>query len=680
MALEDVVQSVEVQVNVTGADEAEARIGKLGESIQGLSEAANDAMTGRGGGGGGGGIKGLDDAFKNIGTTAAASFAQILSGVTSGNLTGLATLMGGPVAGSFTAAAEQISAFIDQQDAAILKTASMAKQFGSTPIEIQGMSAALGEAGVSSQRFERLVTRMSQRVATDYASMMKNIRTDNDTAESAALRLTKAQEALQESYGVPKEAFAAQDKYIEQRERSIAVDQAQEAVREQALKSIPHVTKALQDGIKAGKEAADVADTDINTLVKSIENMSRVGQGPAKPEQVLKNMMEAIRTGAIGGQQALALLNSEMGRMSRPGAGYAGGDAQRFIQFAKDGGWDKMQEATKEIAKTGLGLTDEDTKRASDAISKMEKLDQVWKSFEEKVGGGLSPTKGALAEGLTDLLECLPTAIERLQTAIDKVKPGGKEKSFWDALFGAMPDSWQKAFKDAEKAQDELFKKSKEARENREVPPGTTVGGQPVAPPGTWPVRVVRFGMGAPPGGTAEIYHVPKEGEAAPPPAAPGASGAPPGTSPVRVVRFGMGAPPGGTAEIYHVPKRARQRRLPPRRVLLARRPARRRSELSVSVWARRPAVRPKSIMFPKRARTSVMVRALAWNKQAVPRACRQINARRLCGAIWLPRPASRLRVRGHQQASPDRARARPRRPEKTSAYSLAASLVRSSA
>ena len=511
MALEDVVQSVEVQVNVTGADEAEARIGKLGESIQGLSEAANDAMTGRGGGGGGGGIKGLDDAFKNIGTTAAASFAQILSGVTSGNLTGLATLMGGPVAGSFTAAAEQISAFIDQQDAAILKTASMAKQFHTTPDVIQGMSAALGEAGVSTQGFERLINRMAQRVATDYSSMMRNIRTDNDTAESAALRLTKAQEALQESYGVPKEAFAAQDKYIEQRERSIAVDQAQEAVREQTLKSIPHITSALKEGMTAGKQMADVAEADINTLTKSFENMSRVGTGPADPMMVMKNLMEAIRTGAIDDQKALALLKTEMGSMRAQGV--AGQDPQRFIEFAHNDGWQKFLAAQREIREHGLGLTDTDIQKARDATTAGEKFGEVWSNVEKKSAAALSPIKTAVENFASD----------KLLNFVDNVRILGDA---WHRLGGTVKDNTPGWFSDW------LSGKDSHNRKNKTI----------------WDA----LGMEEPE--WLKKLH-PATAAAAPPPAAPGASGAPPGTSPVRVVRFGMGAPPGGTTEIYHVPK-----------------------------------------------------------------------------------------------------------------------------
>ena len=122
----------------------------------------------------------------------------------------------------------------------------MAKEFGTTAPVMQGMKSSFEEAGVSGAGFERLVNRMSRQVATDYPDMMRNVSESNLRSQKSALgleeaqhavqksfegngpeqatqRLQEAQEKLQESYGVPKEAFAAQDKLRDRRKDQLAV-------------------------------------------------------------------------------------------------------------------------------------------------------------------------------------------------------------------------------------------------------------------------------------------------------------------------------------------------------------------------------------------------------------------------------------------------------------------------
>ena len=115
------------------------------------------------------GIEGLSGAFKNLGMVGADAFSNLLGQVSHGEISGLATLLGGPMAGSVTKVAEQLLEFSHAQSEATIKNAAMAKQFGTTPEIMQGIGAAMSDAGVSSQTFERLVNRMSQRVAQDYS-------------------------------------------------------------------------------------------------------------------------------------------------------------------------------------------------------------------------------------------------------------------------------------------------------------------------------------------------------------------------------------------------------------------------------------------------------------------------------------------------------------------------------
>src|SRR5208282_6425189 len=135
MALEDVVQGVQVNVKTDGVDDAKDAIGGLDKAIGDLSKTAESATGGRAGGG----IGGLSKAFSDLSTVGSEAFANIAKSAASGDITGLATLVGGPVAGSFAEAGKALGEFMEKQDAAILKNVAMAKELGTTPDVVQGL-------------------------------------------------------------------------------------------------------------------------------------------------------------------------------------------------------------------------------------------------------------------------------------------------------------------------------------------------------------------------------------------------------------------------------------------------------------------------------------------------------------------------------------------------------------
>jgi len=112
MALEDVVQGVKVNVSTDGVDDATSKIGQLDKAIGDLSKTAGDAAQG-GGGAQGGGIGGLTKAFSDLNTTGAEAFAQIARQASSGDLTGLATLFGGKIAGGVVEAGKALGEFME---------------------------------------------------------------------------------------------------------------------------------------------------------------------------------------------------------------------------------------------------------------------------------------------------------------------------------------------------------------------------------------------------------------------------------------------------------------------------------------------------------------------------------------------------------------------------------------
>src|SRR6185312_732076 len=201
MALEDVVQGVKVNVTAEGIDEVKSALGQLDKAVGDLSKSADTATGSRGGGGGGGsGVVGLSDAFKDLSNTGAEAFAQIARGVSSGDITGLATLLGGRLGGSVAEAGKAFANFIETQDRVILQNAALAKELGTTPAVVQSLRDGFEGAGVSGAGFERLLGRMSRRISTDYPDMMRNISESNLKARKSALDLEEAQRNLQKTY------------------------------------------------------------------------------------------------------------------------------------------------------------------------------------------------------------------------------------------------------------------------------------------------------------------------------------------------------------------------------------------------------------------------------------------------------------------------------------------------
>ena len=251
MALEDVVQGVKVNVSTDGVDDATSKIGQLDKAIGDLSKTAGDAAQG-GGGAQGGGIGGLTKAFSDLNTTGAEAFAQIARQASSGDLTGLATLFGGKIAGGVVEAGKALGEFMEAQTEAGIRNAAMAKQFGTTPGVMQDIKESFESAGVSTQGFQRLVSRMSRQVQTDYPEMQRNVQESNlksaksaldleeahraviksfsdNTPQHAAINLAEAQERLQIARGVPKEVFEMQDRFRDQQKAELAVSDALEA-------------------------------------------------------------------------------------------------------------------------------------------------------------------------------------------------------------------------------------------------------------------------------------------------------------------------------------------------------------------------------------------------------------------------------------------------------------------
>ena len=462
MALEDVVQGVKVNVSTDGVDDATSKIGQLDKAIGDLSKTAGDAAQG-GGGAQGGGIGGLTKAFSDLNTTGAEAFAQIARQASSGDLTGLATLFGGKIAGGVVEAGKALGEFMEAQTEAGIRNAAMAKQFGTTPAVMQDMKEGFASAGVSGESFSRLISRMSRQVQTDYPEMQRNVQESNlksaksaldleeahraviksfsdNTPQHAAINLAEAQERLQIARGVPKEVFEMQDRFRDQQKAELAVSDAlekqddanhneqlkrkraqielQEQIRkqhEEELKDIPHIAQELQNSANAAKQSNDIQDTGIKTLRQSIEYMVSPS-GPAKGFDVLHKEMELIHQGAIEGPKALELMQESMGRGEASGAGLHAMSAQDLVDTAQRQGpeiMDRAQANKGTISQLGLGQTNADTGNFKQFAGAVSEAAGIWSALMQKLGAFAASSIGVPAvktfaefgEAITNMIE-----------------------------------------------------------------------------------------------------------------------------------------------------------------------------------------------------------------------------------------------------------------------------------
>ena len=148
-------------------------------------------------------IEGADEAqeaLRQLGEVGANAFAQIAEAATSGNFTGLATLVGGEVAGAFTEAAHAVLEFVDAQASAIETLSNLSEATGTTLPQIEGIKDAFASVGISTNGFERAMGRLAITIGQTWSSIQQSSRTASDEEQGALLGLQGAALGTQRAY------------------------------------------------------------------------------------------------------------------------------------------------------------------------------------------------------------------------------------------------------------------------------------------------------------------------------------------------------------------------------------------------------------------------------------------------------------------------------------------------
>ena len=247
-------------------------------------------------------------ALKAMETTAAESFTKIVEAASKGDFTGLATQLGGPVAGSFAEATKAALEFVKGQAEAAERLDDLAKAAGTTYAAMQGLEGAFAAGGVGAAGFERSMAHLAQTVNQAWTEIQRNGRTAGTQEESAQLGMQRAAMASEEAYRNLSKTMA--DVSAQARHDSQSIVDAQLSLRraqlnqakgngedvgdaEKALQqrenanSVVKAEQAIQDARrKSAEDAAGAADQIREAELKVEEAHIRVAEAAEKAHEI----------------------------------------------------------------------------------------------------------------------------------------------------------------------------------------------------------------------------------------------------------------------------------------------------------------------------------------------------------------------------------------------------------
>lgn len=275
-------------------------------------------------------IEGGDEAaaaLKNIGEVGAAAFAQIAEAASHGDFTGLATLVGGDLAGAFTKVTQTVLEMVHGIAEAVDTMQNLANASGATLSQFEGLQEAFASAGISATGFDRSMARLAQTISQSWVVIQEQARTGAAAEESAqlgmqsaALSTARAYENLQKTMSqVSDQAVhdsqsivdarlnlekaqnaqlkaggadtSASDALIKQEEQANAVTKARQALYEanekkaqdeaEAVNKIKEAQLAIE---KARLAEADAAEKAHETELKDLDSIS-AALGRVKSQQ-----------------------------------------------------------------------------------------------------------------------------------------------------------------------------------------------------------------------------------------------------------------------------------------------------------------------------------------------------------------------------------------------------------
>lgn len=137
-----------------------------------------------------------EEALNNLAATGAEAFAKIAEAASSGDFTGLATMLGGPVAGAITKIVELTIEWIDTSAQAVAATAAVGEAFGTTYSQTQELATGFAAVGVTGEQLQRAMQRTASEIARSWSTIEQNAREAPVKEEAAAEHIVDANQRI----------------------------------------------------------------------------------------------------------------------------------------------------------------------------------------------------------------------------------------------------------------------------------------------------------------------------------------------------------------------------------------------------------------------------------------------------------------------------------------------------
>lgn len=197
-------------------------------------------------------------ALKHLGEVGAKAFADILEAATHGDFTGLATMVGGELAGSFVKAASSVVEFVDECAQAVETLSNLAAATGQSLPALEGLKDAFASVGVSTQGFERSIGRLAQTIGNDWASIQKSVRTSGLDQEKSMMGVQDAADNTEKAY--KRLQKVGEDAAVAAAHDALSIREANQSLEQALLKQREHSPFNYPEDPGAKKRRQDDAD------------------------------------------------------------------------------------------------------------------------------------------------------------------------------------------------------------------------------------------------------------------------------------------------------------------------------------------------------------------------------------------------------------------------------------
>lgn len=442
-------------------------------------------------------------ALRQLGEVGAKAFADILEAATHGDFTGLATMVGGELAGSFVKAASSVVEFVDECAQAVETLSNLAAATGQSLPSLEGLKDAFASVGVSTQGFERSIGRLAQTIGNDWAAIQKSVRTSGldqekammgvqdaaDNTEKAYKRLQRvgqdaAVAAVHDALSIREANQSLEQALLKQREHSpfnypedpgakkrreqdadqLSVDKAKQGVADAQRKKIDDEIKAqdqLKESVKAiakaqlaqREEAEKAHEADLKDIPKIAGEIDGVVKGMKKWDEVTnhaeisaQSLTKAIILAASAGGKEVPSVKAVYGEIADLFE-HMGNSAEEsskkieIVQHALGAGFRSGQASAAQVV-TILGRGKEELEKfqkEAEAFSKT-KIGLDVSNHDEK---GAQKSKDPLKEDDVDKVKKYQAAWSELDAVIENVKEhmAAMASSDLAKLFDAIKNS-----------------------------------------------------------------------------------------------------------------------------------------------------------------------------------------------------------------------------------------------